>query len=105
MSIDKSGIDDDDVVSMNPQFSLIGTQVFKFSQFTEGLTRSLYSSFNKDSAAWDNFLRYGVECEQLPASTGGWRKGKLWIRIQVEFIPDVPDEPAPDDDQTTSTGV
>lgn len=105
MAMDKSGVDDDDVVSMNASHSLIGAHIFKFSEFTQKLSQHLYSSFGKDSAAWDNWLRYGVECQLLPASTGRWRKGKFHIHIQIEFIPDEPDEPAPGDDQAANTGV
>ena len=94
-----SGIDDDDVVSMDPSWSIVGTQIFKFSQLIKTLSdrleaASLGSKFRK------RWIDEGMECEVLPASTGGWRKGKLRIRVQIEFIPD---DPVPDGDQTTGT--
>lgn len=42
----------------------------------------------------------GGEAHCLPASGGGWRKGK--IRLRVEFIPDEPDpEPEAEEQEVT----
>lgn len=99
MSMNISGIDNDDVVSMDIERSLMGVQIFKFSQWLETQSGRLANS-GLGPYTIKPWLDEGMECEVLPASSGGWRKGKLRIRVQIEFIPD---EPAPDDDQSTGT--
>lgn len=74
----------DDVVSMEADASIIGTQTFRVSQFTQNLRKRLGAS------ALESWFGEGIECELLIASRGGgWQTGK--IRIRVEFIPDVPE--------------
>jgi hypothetical protein len=38
-----------------------------------------------------NFLEEGVPCEILKVNSSGWKKGKLKIRVSVEFYPDEPE--------------
>lgn len=33
----------------------------------------------------------GIDCELLKAGAPGWKKGRVRIRIEVEFIPDEPE--------------
>lgn len=38
------------------------------------------------------WFREGEECEILRASSSGWQKGKIKIKVTLEFIPDEPEE-------------
>jgi hypothetical protein len=81
----------DDVVSMEPDKTLMRSRTLKISELPQGFKELLLSSV-EDSAfdLLDAWLNEGVECEFLRASTGGgWQTGK--IRIRFEFVPDVPD--------------
>ncbi|MEG3439087.1 KGK domain-containing protein [Pannus brasiliensis CCIBt3594] len=44
-----------------------------------------------------DLIEEGVPCEILKANSSGWQKGKLKIRVSVEFYPDEPEsiEPPP----------
>jgi len=77
-------LDDNDVVSMDANRSLLGTQTFKVVQFARGFSDRFGSS------VMDGWLGEGVECEILRVREG-WRKGK--IRIRFEFVPDEPGQP------------
>lgn len=35
----------------------------------------------------------GVDCQVLKAGSDGWQKGKLKVKVSVEFIPDQPEIP------------
>lgn len=80
-------LDDDDVVSMDANRSLLNTPTFKVSQFA----RSFSDRFGSSTVV--NWLGEGVECEVLKAGQE-WRQGK--IRIRFEFVPDEPisDDPS-----------
>ncbi|MBW4549050.1 MAG: hypothetical protein KME25_32295 [Symplocastrum torsivum CPER-KK1] len=84
-------LDPDDVISMKQQESLVGNNAtFKIDQL-EKRFRDMMGGTNPTTQGW---MRDGVECEFLSASTGkGWQKGK--IRVRFEFVPDEP-EPSPD---------
>jgi hypothetical protein len=74
-----------DVVSMDASHSLIGVQTFKLSELAGGLKQRW------GTEAIETWLLYGVECELLKSSGGGWHSGK--IRIRFEFIPNEQDLP------------
>lgn len=40
----------------------------------------------------DNWNQYGVEAEILDPESGGWKKGKVRMRVVLEFCPDEPEE-------------
>ncbi|MGB3208252.1 MAG: KGK domain-containing protein [Crinalium sp.] len=68
---------DEDVLSMEPEDSPIGdptVQVSEILNFIEGQTRT---------SAW---LTDGAPCRVLRASGGGWKSGKVFIRLS--FAPD-----------------
>lgn len=80
-------LNDDDVVSMETNLSIIGTPTFRAGQLAQDLKRRL--ALAAASEAW---VAEGMECELLSASSGlGWQTGK--IRIRFEFVPDVPNVP------------
>ena len=41
-------------------------------------------------------IRDGAACEYLSVNGGGWRKGKVKLKIEFELIPDTPDSPLDD---------
>ncbi len=60
-------------------------------EFTSAIARNLRNSDSITAKAW---FEDGVECEIVDVSAGGgWKKGK--IRLRLEFVPDEP-EPSPD---------
>jgi hypothetical protein len=79
--MDEFPFDDEDVISVNSDGQ--GTQLKKIRSF-------------KDSI--DGHLRYvaprlfleGIECEVLSTNGGGWKKGR--VRLRLEYIPDEPTE-------------
>ena len=38
-----------------------------------------------------NFFKEGIECEILKFNSDGWTKGKLRIKVTLEFCPDEPE--------------
>src|SRR6476646_9451409 len=45
---------------------------------------------NRSMAAWKWFMQ-GLECEILKIGSQGWQKGKLKLKVCLEFIPDEPE--------------
>lgn len=85
----KIELHNDDVVHLEANMSLTEDKTSKVGE----LAQSLKDRVNNPSL--NHWFDNGVECECLRASEGGgWQTGK--IRIRFEFIPDVPDEPAPE---------
>jgi hypothetical protein len=40
-----------------------------------------------------DWFTQGIDCQILKAGSDGWKKGKIKIRVIVEFIPDEPEIP------------
>jgi hypothetical protein len=38
-----------------------------------------------------NFFKEGIECEILKFNSDGWKKGKLRIKVTLQFCPDEPE--------------
>jgi hypothetical protein len=91
----KVELNDDDVISMEANWSLLGTSTFKVSQIIQCLKDRVGASI---IGRW--FVE-GAECEVLSPRGGGWQKGK--IRIHFEFIPDEPTS-VEDSEQTFMLG-
>ena len=62
-----------------------------FSNKIVGSVSSYISEISdfRNSKQW--FL-HGEECEILKAGSKGWQKGKLKVKVTLEFIPDEPEE-------------
>jgi hypothetical protein len=80
-------LNDDDVVHMEPGQSMLSTSTFKVGQFKRHF-RSCKSALGPAIEEW---VSEGIRCEILRPGEG-WQKGK--VRLQVQFIPDEPDEPS-----------
>ena len=95
---------DKDVISINSN-QWIGmhklkndvTNAFKYSDGLSSIRNSItsYSGLNTSKDLFEG----GQECEILKAGSQGWQKGKLKIKVTLEFIPDEPEvESSPLDD-------
>jgi hypothetical protein len=80
-------LNDDDVVHMDPGQSMLSTPTFKVEQLKERFR----SYKNHLHPAIEEWVGEGIRCEIL-RSGKGWQKGK--VRLQVQFIPNEPDEPS-----------
>ena len=76
----------DDVVSMVSPQPIVGLRMFTVGQLVEVLKRNLLVS--------DKDLDKGALCSLLCANQGGgWKKGKIRVRLVVEFLSDEPVQP------------
>lgn len=41
--------------------------------------------------SWNNWTKQGIDCEILKPTSGGWKKGKVRLKLTLEFCPDEPD--------------
>jgi hypothetical protein len=86
---------DDDVVAFNSHMQKVGSlravvkNVFSnISVIQDGLNRALLP-YPLPSPEWFN---EGANCEILRLGGKNWQKGKIRIRLSVEFYPDEPEE-------------
>jgi len=66
------------------------------SAFDNNIPTALASHFYKNVqlsllGKLTDWFTQGVDCRILKAGSDGWKKGKLKIRVVVEFIPDEPE--------------
>ncbi len=83
---------DDDVLSMlNVKLSLVGTTTFKVAQLKKAL-KERCCNISDDGTGY-RWLE-GIDCELLKTSGGGWKKGKIYLRLDI--VLDEPEsEPEP----------
>jgi hypothetical protein len=48
------------------------------------------------TATW-KWFKQGIECETLKISSQGWQKGKIKLKVCLEFIPDEPESSQTDE--------
>jgi hypothetical protein len=90
---------DDDILEQNDK-------VFKFDQVKKTLQTAFDSVIpsalinHNTSQKVDIYARSqnhwfseGVDCRILKAGSNGWQKGKLKLKVTIEFIPDEPEIP------------
>ena len=91
-------LNEDDVLEIFNQ--LVKSKDLKFALedlFEEPIQQKLIDHLkyreigNKMKIKRDVWFNEGVDCKMLKAGTNGWQKGKLKIKISVEFIPDEPE--------------
>ena len=104
MNIEHSGIGKDDVFEIflkKKDLESTG-KIYRLEQVLEALEilspslssnlhSSLIQSHGIDLKA-NNLLNDGIVCKVLGLESSGWKPGKLEIRIQIDFIPDIPQE-------------
>lgn len=112
MNIDHSGIEKDDVfeiflktrIGKSDEYSLNSTgklyrldQVMKALEYLSStLSGNVHSSLVQSHGIdlkTSNLLNDGIVCKVLGPESSGWQPGKLEIRVQLNFIPDIPQEP------------
>jgi hypothetical protein len=93
---------DDDVLSFSEGMFKVG----KFRDAVEyaftdknKVEDSLYYALQEKRVATSNtkeLLGEGVDCEVLRIASKGWQKGKLRIKVSLEFYPDEPEISEPE---------
>lgn len=79
-------LDNDDVVTTAfDNRTPVGHPTFKVGQLLKAFQVLVVKNINYD------WFANGLECELLSRAGGGWKKGKLYLRL--EFVPDEPDPP------------
>ncbi len=94
--------DEDDVLSFSEGMFKVG----KFRDAVEyaftdknKVEDSLYYALQEKRVATSNtkeLLGEGVDCEVLRIASKGWQKGKLRIKVSLEFYPDEPEISEPE---------
>ncbi|PSN12958.1 hypothetical protein C7293_17960 [filamentous cyanobacterium CCT1] len=112
MNFEHSGIEKDDVfeiflktqIGKSDKYALHSTgKIYRLDQVLKAL-ESLSSKLSNDVCSslqqshgidlqTRNVLNDGIVCKVLGSESSGWEPGKLEIRIQMNFIPDIPEEP------------
>jgi hypothetical protein len=102
-NVDLKGCSDDDVISLSRKF-------YKVENIKTGLNNFLFEESNNMSSASHNLsnifksagisinsdeslalLTNGTDSEILKVASNGWKKGKLKLKMTIEFIPDEPE--------------
>lgn len=53
-------------------------------------SRQTSDSYRQDNTLW---FKEGINAEILRVNSKGWQKGKIKIKVTVEFEPDEPEQP------------
>lgn len=80
----QSNLDNEDVVLMPANTNLTQLELFQIKALKVALKRQL---------GFPGWIDEGMPCEILQTTGGGWKKGKICLRL--EFIPDEPPPPPP----------
>lgn len=64
--------------------------IFKISQFMSKL-KSALQGYSNDAQKFEKWLGEGINCEILKFGAKGWQKGKVRIKVTLEFCPDQPE--------------
>ncbi|BAY71606.1 KGK domain-containing protein [Anabaena sp. FACHB-709] len=105
-NFDLSNCSNDDALSVKDKvFKIFHIKEAIKKAFRSKLSEELYILLNSYGISIDpggylvgnKFYRYthkwfdeGVDCEVLKPATKGWQKGRLRIKVTLEFIPDEP---------------
>jgi hypothetical protein len=94
---------DDDVISLFGKLYKLGEVKDSINDFIESREHNrapyyLSEKFKRDEIQVShndsfNLLTDGVDSEILRIASDGWKKGKLKIKVSVEFIPEEPEIP------------
>jgi hypothetical protein len=93
-------IRDDDILEQQEQLFKFGKIKSALeSAFDNDIPTALAGHFNNKNVHFSlleklsDWFTKGIDCQILKAGSDGWKKGKLKIRVIVEFIPDEPEIP------------
>lgn len=85
-------INSDDVVSVSPSNRFIAnTDLYKVGQLTNESKKRLLQKARREIAN-SLWVTEGVDCELLQLGAKNWRKGKIRIKVELEFCPDESEE-------------
>lgn len=87
-------LQDDEVLSvLNPeQKILLSHPIIKFGQLQEALINFIKANvLGNTNTAKIKWLEEGADVEVLRCGSLGWKKGKMRIRVILEFCPDEPE--------------
>ena len=106
----------DDVLAFNDDTYKVGkfrkavTQALKSEKIGDQVNYLLanqygvkaYANWNKCNVLW---FGEGINCEILKLGSSGWKKGKLKIKVTLEFCPDEPEvETVPNNSEDIQAG-
>ncbi|WP_035152422.1 KGK domain-containing protein [Calothrix sp. 336/3] len=80
-------LNDDDVFSTDEETSFFDQWTMRVSVFKSNMKDWVQEKVSSDQEDW---VCEGVEAEILQSVGGGWKKGRVKIRLELEFIPDDP---------------
>ncbi len=63
--------------------------------FNSKLTQYLYTELQSrkvDIQQYPNWFSQGIDCEILKVGSTGWKKGKVRLKVSLEFISNEPEE-------------
>lgn len=84
-------INQDDVVSVDPSNkAIVDNSTFRIAELAKQAKKNLL--WGKPETVQTKWTTEGVECEILQLGTTSWQKGKVRLRIDLEFCPDELDE-------------
>lgn len=63
----------------------------KYSKVTTAINEHFKSSGAKIDYAGDVIAPNGIHCEILRIGSKGWQKGRIRVKVTLEFIPDDPE--------------
>lgn len=67
---------------------IVRDSMFKVGQLVNETKESLFNYSETKKSGW---LEDGIECEILQFGATSWRKGKVRLKIELEFCPEEPD--------------
>ena len=100
-------LQDDEVVSVpqaNQRIPILNHPLIKFGDLRKALTKVIKTHFlgvGNDSDEKLKWLGEGVDVEILKYGSPGWKKGKIRIKVSLEFCPD---EPYPEEISASTKG-
>lgn len=81
---------DGEVISVEPSSKFITAYpMFKTEQFKANI-KQLCQKYSGTSAVAEKWLGEGINCEVLKLNSNAWQKGKIRIKLTLEFCPDEP---------------
>lgn len=85
--------DDDVLMFQETMFKVVKFRKAIENAFNSYLPQHLQSSLanNSINITTKNCFGDGMNCEVLKINSKGWKKGKVRIRVSLEFCPDEPD--------------
>ena len=83
---------DGEVVSVEISNKFVAEHpMFKTSQFTTKVKQMCQKYSGTSAEIAEKWLGEGIDCEVLKFDSNTWQKGKVRVRVSLEFCPDEPE--------------